>query len=297
MSSLGAPPLTSVFIPLGLALIMTTVGLGLAPADFRTLLARPGAVAGGLAGQLLVVPAAAFAVALAFALPPTAAIGLVLVAAVPGGVTSNFVTVLARGDAALSVVLTAASTLAGVVTVPLVLALALAVFDGAGLAMPAAVPTGETARAVLTVTALPLLVGMAVRALRPALVQRGLGAARRLATLVFAGIVVAALAGDWAVVEAHWRDVGPAVVAFNALAVAAGLTLARALALPPPTAVTFGVECGLQNVALALFLGGSVLGAPALMVPAVLYVLAMNATACALVAGGRRIDVARALPG
>jgi len=286
---------TTPFIPLGLALLMVTVGLGLAPRDFRALAARPLVVAAGLVGQLVLVPAAAFVVAAAFALPPVAAVGLVLVAAVPGGVTSNFVTVLARGDAALSVVLTAGSTLAGLATVPLVLALALAVFDPAGLALPAALPMAATARAVLVVTVLPMLAGMAVRALWPVAVTRRLAAVRRLATAVFAGIVVAAFAGDWAVVEAHWRAVGPAVLAFNALAVAAGLALARTLALPPATTLTFAVECGLQNVALALFLGGGVLGEPALMVPAVLYVLAMNAAALVLVAVGRRTPAPRAL--
>ncbi len=287
--------MTTPFIPLGLALLMVTVGLGLAPRDFRALAARPLVVAAGLVGQLVLVPAAAFVVAAAFALPPVAAVGLVLVAAVPGGVTSNFVTVLARGDAALSVVLTAGSTLAGLATVPLVLALALAVFDPAGLALPAALPMAATARAVLVVTVLPMLAGMAVRALWPVAVTRRLAAVRRLATAVFAGIVVAAFAGDWAVVEAHWRAVGPAVLAFNALAVAAGLALARTLALPPATTLTFAVECGLQNVALALFLGGGVLGEPALMVPAVLYVLAMNAAALVLVAVGRRTPATRAL--
>jgi len=286
---------TTLFIPLGLAFLMVTVGLGLAPRDFRALAERPVVVAAGLVGQLVLVPAAAFLVAVALALPPVAAVGLVLVAGVPGGVTSNFVTVLARGDAALSVVLTAGSTLAGLATVPLVLALALAVFDPAGLALPAALPMTDTARAVLLVTVLPMLAGMAVRALRPVAVARRLAAVRRLATAVFAAIVFAAFAGDWAVIEAHWRAVGPAVLAFNALAVAVGLALARTLALPSATTLTFAIECGLQNVALALFLGGRVLGEPALMVPAVLYVLAMNAAALVLVAVGRRTGATRAM--
>lgn len=289
--------MTTAFIPLGLAFLMVTVGLGLALGDFRTLAARPGAVAAGLIGQLVLVPAAAFAVAWAFALPPLAALGLVLVACVPGGVTSNFITVLARGDAALSVVLTAGSTLAGLITVPLVLGLAVAVFDPRALELPASVPMADTALAVLVVTVLPMLVGMGLRALRPAAVARLLPPVRRLATLVFAAVVVAAFSGDWHLVEAHWRTVGPAVLAFNLAAVGAGLALARALALAPATTLTFAIECGLQNVALALFLAGAVLGAPAAMVPAVLYALVMNATALALVGLGRRTGAEPALAG
>jgi BASS family bile acid:Na+ symporter len=120
---------------------------------------------------------------------------------------------------------------------------------------------------------------------------------RRLATVVFVGIVATAFAGDWHVVEAHWREVGPAVIAFNGLAVGGGLLLARALGAPAATRLTFGIECGLQNVALALFLGGAVLGEPALMVPAVIYVLVMNATVVVLVAAGRRAVSAPASAG
>lgn len=283
--------MTSIFIPLGLAFIMLTVGLGLAPRDFRALAERPEAVAAGVAAQVVLLPLTALAVALAFDLAPLTGLGLVLVACVPGGVTSNFITVLARGEAALSVVLTALSTTVAIVSVPLVLVLAVDVL-GAGLLLPAALPMGETARAVLVVTALPMAVGMAARALRPELARRVLVPARRTATVVFAAIVVAAFGADWAVVEAHWRAVGPAVVAFNLLAVGGGLALGRLLRLGPRATTTLGVECGLQNVALALFLGGHVLGVPALVVPAVLYVLVMNGAALMLVAHGRRGEAA-----
>lgn len=290
--------MTSLFIPLGLACIMFTVGLGLAVADFRAVAARPGTVALGVLAQMLALPLLALAIALAFALPPVPALGLVLVACVPGGVTSNFITVLARGDAALSVVLTVVTTLLGVLTVPLVLAAAMAMLDPAGLALPDRLPLGDTSRAVLLVTALPMLLGMAVRCLAPGATERGLPVARRIATALFAVIVVLAFLRDWDVVESGWRVVGPAVLAFNALAVLGGLALARAAALGDRAAVTLGIECGLQNVALALFLGGSVLGAPGLMVPAVIYVLAMNASALVLVAHGRRLaDASRGSAG
>ncbi len=283
--------MTSAFIPFGLAFIMLTVGLGLGGGDFRTLARRPGPVAVGLGAQLVMLPLAAFAVAWAFALPPLSALGLILVACVPGGVTSNFVTVLARGDTAMSVVLTAASTGLGVVTVPLVLAVAAATFDAA-VGLPVRLPLGETALAVLLITALPMALGMGLRASNPRLAARWLRPARQAATAVFAGIVVVAFAADWDVVEAEWRTVGPPVLAFNALAVLIGLGLGRAFGLGPRATLTLGVEAGLQNVALALFLGGSVLGAPALMVPAAIYVLAMNASALVLIAYGRRLESA-----
>ncbi len=287
--------MTSIFIPLGLAFIMLTVGLGLAVGDFRAVVRRPRAVAAGLVGQLVLLPTAAVAVATIFALPPHAAVGLVLVACVPGGVTSNFLTVLARGDAALSVTLTALATSLAILTVPVALGVAVALFDPGGLALPARLPLGETARAVLLITALPMALGMALRAARPSLALAWLHPARRLATLIFALIVVAAFSADWSIVAAHAARLGPAVVAFNAAAVAIGLGLGRLARLGPRATLTLAVECGLQNVALALFLGGGVLGEPGLMVPAILYVLAMNASALVLVALGRRLAGSAAL--
>jgi BASS family bile acid:Na+ symporter len=167
-----------------------------------------------------------------------------------------------------------------------------AVFDPAGVAVPADLPLAATARAVLLITALPMVVGMALRVAAPALALACLVPARHLATFVFAGIVVAAFAADWSIVETHAARLGPAVVAFNATAVGIGLGLGRLARLEPRTTLTLAVECGLQNVALALFLGGGVLGEPALMVPAILYVFAMNASALVLVAQGRRLGAA-----
>ncbi len=281
--------MTSWFIPLGLACIMVTVGLGLALADFRAVAGRLSALTAGVLVQTLGLPVLAAFCAVVFDLPPVVALGLVLVACVPGGVTSNFITVLARGDAALSVVMTAATTALGLVTVPLMLAAAVALFDPQGVILPDRLSLIATVRAVLLVTLLPLTVGMIVRHWFPQRTAQLLPAARMLATLLFIAIVLAAFVRDWAIVEAGWQSVGAAVVAFNALAVCGGLFLARALRLGDRVAVTLGIECGLQNVALALFLGGSVLGVPELMVPAVLYVLAMNASALVLVGLGRRL--------
>lgn len=281
--------LTTLSIPVGLACIMLTVGLGLAVRDFAALVERRRAVALGLVLQTVVLPLLAVVVGRAFRLEAPTALGLVLIACVPGGVTSNFVTVLARGDAALSVVLTALTTLIGAFTVPVVLALAAAWLAPGSAALPNGVPLAGTAATILLVTVLPLSVGMAARALLAATVLAGLATARRLATVVFVAIVTVAVHRDWAAIEAGWQIVGPAVLAFNVAAVLAGLGLARAARLGDRLAVTLAIEGGLQNIALALVLGGSVLGVPETLVPAAIYVLVMNASALVLIAYGRRL--------
>jgi BASS family bile acid:Na+ symporter len=99
--------LKTVLLPVGLIFVMFGMGLGLRPEDFVRVVAAPKAKLLGLALQLLALPAIAFALASVFRLPGDLAAGLMLVAACPGGPTSNIITLLSRGDTALSVSLTA----------------------------------------------------------------------------------------------------------------------------------------------------------------------------------------------
>src|SRR3712207_3295918 len=101
----------TVFVPVGLMLIMFSLGLTLALQDFRLLLSRPGIVLAGLAGQLVAMPLLALAIAILFQLPPPLALGLFILGICPAGTTSNALTFIGRGNVALAVVLTALSSL------------------------------------------------------------------------------------------------------------------------------------------------------------------------------------------
>src|ERR671915_2514623 len=123
---------TEALLPLGLAVIMVVLGLSLTPADFRRVVVFPKGVAIGLLNLLAISPLLAFGVAELFGLAPVLAVGLVLLGASPGGTMANLLTHLARGDVALSITMTAISSVAAVVTVPLFLGLAVDRF-GSGL--------------------------------------------------------------------------------------------------------------------------------------------------------------------
>src|SRR3954467_6456806 len=112
-----------VALPAALALIMVVLGLSLTPDDFRRIATRPRGVLVGLLNLFLIAPLLAFAVAELFSLEPVFAVGLVLLGASPGGTLANLLTHLARGDTALSISMTALSSVAAVVTVPLFLKL------------------------------------------------------------------------------------------------------------------------------------------------------------------------------
>ena len=119
-------------LPIALAVIMTVLGLALTPADFRRVVVFPRGVAIGLSNLIVISPLLAFAVAEAYALDPALAVGLVILGAAPGGTMANMLTHLARGDTALSITLTAISSVAAVITVPLYLELATNHFGAGG---------------------------------------------------------------------------------------------------------------------------------------------------------------------
>src|SRR6201991_2286481 len=121
---MDSPLLAEVLLPVAIATIMGSLGLALTPADFRRVLVAPRGVAIGMLNLALISPLLAFAMAELFNLPPELAVGLVLLGASPGGMMANMLTHLARGDTALSVSMTAISSVGGAGAVALFLGLA-----------------------------------------------------------------------------------------------------------------------------------------------------------------------------
>ncbi len=275
----------TLFIPLGLAFMMFTIGLSMQPTAFRRLAGRGKAFGLGLAAQLLALPLIAAGLAVVFALPPLPAAGLVVLAAAPGGVTSNFLTLLARGDTALSIVMTLATSVIAIVSVPLVVGWGVAHFLGESTAIR--LPFGCTVLSIVLISVLPLAIGMAVRMRLPTVVRRIATPTRALAGIVFAAIVVRAFWGQWDAISTHWADVGPAVVALNVATMAVGFAIATAARLDTRASIAVAVECGLQNVALAIFVAVHILGDERLMIPAVIYALIMNVSVVLVIAAGR----------
>ncbi|MBK9082158.1 MAG: bile acid:sodium symporter [Rhizobiales bacterium] len=273
----------SALLPLGLAFLMFVVGLRLTVGDLCAIVARPKALATGLAVQVVALPALALALGAAFDLPAPLAAGLLVVAAAPGGITSNYAALLARADAALSTAMTLATSLAAFLTVPL--ALRLGGVDG-GASFGAS--TARLSLAMFVVSAAPLAAGLALRRFAPAFVARRSAFFDRIGRIVFAAIVLATFWENRAALVDHAGAAGPATVALNLGAIGAGWLAARSAGLPRPQRFAIVMETGLQNVALAIFVATSVLGRSDLTIPALLYAVVMNVSALALIAAGRR---------
>jgi len=273
----------SALLPLGLAFLMVVVGLKLTFGGLAAVVRPPRALLAGLAVQILVLPVLAFGLARAFALPEHLSTGLMLVAAAPGGITSNYVALLARADVALSTAMTLVTNLVACLSMPLVLALA-------GVPLAIGAPVAALARisiAMFAVTALPLLLGLWLKRARPGWVARFERPLDVASQLVFAAIVLATFAQNWQAMTGYAAAAGPAVVLLNLGGIGAALAAGALLRLPRPQGRAIAIETGLQNVALTIFVATTLMGHGELALVGLVYAVVMNLTALGLIAAPR----------
>jgi bile acid:Na+ symporter, BASS family len=247
----------TVFVPVGLMLIMFSLGLTLALRDFALLLTNAKTVLAGLAGQLVVMPLLALGIGLAFRLPPPLALGLFILAICPAGTTSNALTWLGRGNVALAVTLTALSSLVTVFTIPVLLSWALTHFLGGGEAPR--LPVLATMVQLLRVTVLPIAAGMLVRYFAPDFAARLARWLRPTSAVVLVAVIAFSVVISLDMVMLNVARGGPAIWALNLAAMAAGLAIGRAIGAGPRDSMTLAIEVGVHNVTLAIFLTLTVL--------------------------------------
>jgi BASS family bile acid:Na+ symporter len=268
--------LTNLLLPLALGVIMLGLGMGLTLDDFRRVARYPRAVLTGLILQVLILPAVAFALALAFGLPPELAVGLMLLAASPGGATANIYSHLAHGDVALNITLTAINSLLCLLTLPLILNLSLEYFLGAGQYVP---PPVRKVIEVAVIIVLPVLIGMVVRAYAPRFAARVEKPLRLLSVLVLVLLVAGAVVQERDTLVSFFAVVGLACLSFNLISMGVGYAAPIALKLPRRQAIAIAMEIGIHNGTLAIFIALNVLGNARISVPAAVYSLLMFATA------------------
>ena len=281
-------PVIAIGLPVALAVIMVGIGLSLTLADFRAQARTPRATIIGTLGQVLVVPAIGIAVALLMDLPPIMAMGLVLVAACPGGSTSNLVTYLARGNVALSIILTVVASLVVIVTLPGWMDVAGRLLpDAAGLEVT--VPLGQTFGLLVGVILVPVAIGMVIRAKAPALaatLERGMSALGAL-------VLIQAIAAEAVDLGGEIVDMvvatGPAVLVFNLAVILVGGALAWIARIDRASQLALAVEYGIKNSTLGLVIALTVVGDEEFAVPAAVYSIVMYLTAVIVIAIGRRI--------
>ena len=269
--------LTEVFLPLSLAFIMFSMGLALTVDDFKRVVVQPKAFAIGAVAQVILLPVIAYIVVLMWPIDPTLAVGVMILAACPGGVTSNLLTHLAKGDTALSVTLTAVISILGVVTIPFIVNFALAQFAGATESV--ALPIGQTIFSIFLITTVPVAIGMVVKRMASGFADRFEPRARVVATVLFIVVVLGAIAKEWANFPGYFRDAGLITLTLNIIMMVVGFYLARAFVLERRQGIAISLEAGLQNSTVTIFIAATLLGDIRLAIPGAIYGLLMFVTA------------------
>jgi BASS family bile acid:Na+ symporter len=287
--------LSKVILPVSLFIIMWGMGLSLQLEDFRRVVKLPKAVAIGIALQMLALPLLGLAVVTLFGMTGALGVGLLVLALSPGGVTSNMIAFLARGDVALSVTLTAIVSLLSPFTLPLLLAPIMRVMIGSDKAV--ALPVGETILQLLAITVVPIALGMLIRAKAPRFAARSEQPVKVLSILFLGLIIAGIMRQNWEKLPDFFAQVGLAALTLNVLALAVGYFGAKVFALSRRQSVTIGIEVGIQNGTTALLITSTILGDAVMSVAPAIYSLIMFGTGAVFaVLVNRRGEVEPAAP-
>lgn len=278
--------LTQLFLPLALAVIMFGMGLSLRIGDFRRILIYPKAVAVGLFNQIILLPLVAFALIRVFGLQTELAVGLMIIAACPGGPTSNLITHLAKGDSALSITLTAFSSMITVLTIPFIVNFAILYF----------IPNGEaqqlnvfgTVLSVIFITIIPVVIGMIVLKKAPQLAQKWDVPFRKISAVFFVVVVLAAIIKERENLVSHFVEAGPVALALNFATLGLGYLTGKMFRLNPQQSTTIAIESGIQNGTLGITIAATLLVNSTMTIPSVIYGLLMFGSAALIIYWGNR---------
>ena len=240
---------------LALALIMYGVALDLRWEDFRYLIKNPKGFLLGAFSQFLVLPFLTWVMISILHPPPSVALGMFLVAACPGGNVSNFLTSYAKGNTALSVSLTAFSSVAAIVITPLNFALWAGWYAPTSLLLKEiSLDISEVFFTVGIILGIPLVVGILTFQHFPGFAAKASKILKPLSILIFAAFVVVAFSGNFDLFTQYIGQIFLWVLAHNFVALASGFLVAKAGRLPMAEVKTITIETGIQNSGLGLVL-------------------------------------------
>lgn len=263
--------LIAVGLPIALAIIMFGLGLSLTVGDFARVARSPKAVVGALVVQIIVLPAVAFGLVLAFDLPPLLAVGVMLLAASPGGTTANLFSHLFRGDVALNISLTAINSVLAAFTIPLITNLAIGYFDVGGTL---GLQFGKVAQ-VIAIVLVPVVVGMIVRSRWVDFAKAADKPVRIFSIIVLVAVTIGAIVGERDNIVDYIRQVGVVTALFCLISLSFGYGVALLLKLTRAQATAISMEIGIHNTTIALTIALSVLDNLMVAIPAAVYSILM----------------------
>jgi BASS family bile acid:Na+ symporter len=265
-----------VILPLAQAFIMFSLGLGLTTADFGRVFRGGKAIVIGVICQIVLLPIVAFGVISAFNLPPILAAGGMLLAFCPGGVSSNVISKLSRGDLALAVSLTAVTSLIAFMTIPPLAALTIRHFMGE---TAPEFSIGNLSLITFILTTVPVMSGVLVRHFMSGFAIRVEKKFNTAALSLWFVLLIFLFLGNLDLVALTFREMGVALMVLPAILMLLGWFTGRILGVSRTQSKTLSIETSIQNsplgVALAGIIMGTTTGVSELALPSGLYSITM----------------------
>lgn len=262
---------------------MLGMGLALTPADFKRVALYPKAAAIGILNQIIVLPLVGFLLLLILPMStPELAVGIMVLAACPGGPTSNLISHISKGDTALSISLTAISSIIVVFTIPLIVNFSLRYFLQQGEYVP--LPVLNTMLSVIIITLVPVAIGMLIHAKAPRFAKVMNKPVKIMSGILLVVVILAAVLNDKEILVSSFKQAGPVALALNLAMMLIGFFSARLFRLSTPQRITISIESGIQNGTLGIAICATLLHNPTMTISPAIYSLIMFMTAGVIIA-------------
>ncbi len=245
-----------IILPLSLVFIMFTLGIGLTIEDFKNILREPKAFGLGIINQMILLPIVAFFIVSIIKLPNEMAVGMMILACCPGGVTSNIITKLAKGDTALSISYTAVVSIASVITLPLIVGFSMQHFLESNAPTINILSLGLT---MFLITTMPVTIGLYINTKYHNITAPFLTIANKISTVLFIIIVIGALASEWDLFIKNLNTLAPAIITLIIIMLFIGYSSALWFGISKKKAITISIESGIQNATVGITIGGLIL--------------------------------------
>lgn len=252
---LNFSPESLLLLNISLGVIMFGVAINLRVEDFKNVIRTPKSALAGVLSQFFVLPFLTFVLIWLLEPLPSIALGMMLVAACPGGNISNFMSSLAKGNTALSVSLTAISSVLAIFMTPLNLTFWASLYPPtANILREVSLDFWELFQTILMILLIPIILGMLVRKYKPKVADRLHPIMHYSSIAIFAAIVFMAFSANFDLFLGFIHIVVFLVLIHNAVALSSGYLIAKLFKLPEPDQRTLAIETGIQNSGLGLIL-------------------------------------------
>ena len=265
-----------IFLPASLIFIMLTLGLGLELSDFTNLVRKPRSFFVGLTNQILLLPLVTYIIILVFGVTKEAAVGMMILACCPGGVTSNIITKLAKGDTALSISYTAFNSILAIVTLPLIVGFSMKSFMGLEAPDINILSLGLT---MFFITAVPVGIGLLIREKNKYYADKLEPKASKISTILFAIIILGALLSEWETFINNFVLLGPAIVLLISTMLIIAYKSSKLFKMSDKQSITVAIESAMQNGTVGITVGNLIInpesGLSILSIPSGVYSILM----------------------